>query len=43
MLDVVIKLKDTMNYSLLHNDENLFEKFSFTKLKDGMVRDWASS
>jgi len=38
VLDVVIKLKDTINYSLLHNDQSLFEEFSLRKLQDGMVR-----
>jgi len=38
VLDVVIKLKDTINYSLLHNAQNLFEEFSLRKLQDGMVR-----
>ena len=38
VLDVVIKLKDTVNYSLLHNDQSLFEEFSLRKLRDGLVR-----
>lgn len=38
VLDVVIKLKDTINYSLLHNDQSLFEEFSLRKLQDGLVR-----
>lgn len=38
VLDVVIKLKDTINYSLLHNDQSLFEEFSLRKLRDGLVR-----
>jgi len=38
VLDVVLKLKDTINYSLLHNDQSLFEEFSLRKLRDGLVR-----
>ena len=38
VLDVVIRLKDTVNYSLLHNDQSLFEEFSLRKLRDGLVR-----
>ena len=38
VLDVVIKLKDAVNYSLLHNDQSLFEEFSLRKLRDGLVR-----
>ena len=38
VLDVVVKLKDTVNYSLLHNDQSLFEEFSLRKLQDGLVR-----
>jgi len=38
VLDVVIKLKDTVNYSLLQNNENLFEEFSVRKLCDGPIR-----
>lgn len=38
VLDVVIKLKDTINYSLLHNDQSLFEEFSLRKLQDGLLR-----
>ena len=38
VLDVVLKLKDTVNYSLLHNDQSLFEEFSLRKLRDGLVR-----
>ena len=38
VLDVVVKLKDTVNYSLLHNDQSLFEEFSLRKLRDGLVR-----
>jgi hypothetical protein len=34
----VVKLKDTVNYSLLHNDRSLFEEFSLRKLQDGLVR-----
>lgn len=38
VLDVVIKLKETVNYSLLHNDQSLFEEFSLRKLGDGLLR-----
>ena len=38
VLDVVIKLKDRINYSLLHNGQSLFEEFSLRKLCDGLVR-----
>src|SRR5581483_7539507 len=38
VLDVVIKLKDTVNYSLLQNNENLFDEFSIRKLCDGPIR-----
>jgi hypothetical protein len=38
VLDVVLKLKNTVNYSLLHNDQSLFEEFSLRKLQDGLVR-----
>jgi len=31
------KLKDRVNYSLLHNDEDLFEEFVIRKLVDGCV------
>jgi hypothetical protein len=39
VLDVVIKLRETVNYSLLQNNEDLFEEFSIRKLKDGTARD----
>ncbi len=39
VLDLVVKLKDTVNYSLLQNNENLFAEFSIRKLVDGPVRD----
>jgi len=38
VLDLVVKLKDTVNYSLLQNNENLFDEFSIRKLCDGPVR-----
>ena len=38
VLDVVIKLKETVNYSLLQNNENLFDEFSIRKLCDGPIR-----
>ena len=38
LLDVVVRLKARVNYSLLHNDESLFEEFSIRKLRDGVVR-----
>jgi hypothetical protein len=38
VLDLVIKLKDAVNYSLLQNDENLFTEFSIRKLVEGPVR-----
>src|ERR1019366_39883 len=37
VLDLVVKLKDTVNYSLLQNNENLFDEFSIRKLCDGPV------
>lgn len=39
VLDIVVKLRDTVNYSLLQNNEDLFEEFSIRKLKDGTARD----
>jgi len=39
VLDLVVKLKDTVNYSLLQNNENLFDEFSIRKLVDGTARD----
>jgi hypothetical protein len=39
VLDLVVKLKDTVNYSLLQNNENLFDTFSVYKLLDGTARD----
>jgi len=39
VLDIVIKLKGTLNYSLLQNDADLFEEFSIRKLQDGTIRD----
>jgi hypothetical protein len=39
VLDVVIKLRDMVNYSLLQNNEDLFEEFSIRKLQDGTARD----
>lgn len=39
VIDVVIKLRETVNYSLLQNEENLFEEFSIRKLQDGTARD----
>jgi hypothetical protein len=39
VLDVVIKLRDAVNYSLLQNDEDLFEEFSIRKLQDGTARE----
>jgi hypothetical protein len=38
VLDPVVKLKETVNYSLLQNDENLFEEFSVRKLCDGPIK-----
>jgi hypothetical protein len=38
VLDLVVKLKETVNYSLLQNNENLFEEFSIRKLCDGPIR-----
>jgi hypothetical protein len=38
VLDVVVKPKDTVNYSLLHNEQSLFEEFSLRKLRDGLMR-----
>jgi hypothetical protein len=38
VLDIVVRLKDRVNYSLLHNDESLFEEFSIRKLRDGVAR-----
>ncbi len=37
VVDVKLKLKDTVNYSLLQNDEDLFEEFSIRKLVDGRI------
>lgn len=37
VLDVVVKLKGTVNYSLLQNDENLFDEFSIRKLCDAPI------
>lgn len=37
VLDVKVKLRETVNYSLLQNDENLFEQFSVSKLVDGRI------
>jgi hypothetical protein len=39
VLDLVVKLKETVNYSLLQNNENLFDEFSVRKLLDGTARD----
>jgi hypothetical protein len=39
VLDLVVKLKETVNYSLLQNNENLFDEFSIRKLLDGTARD----
>jgi hypothetical protein len=39
VLDLVVKLKDKVNYSLLQNNEDLFEEFSIRKLMDGTARD----
>jgi hypothetical protein len=38
VLDIVIKLKGTLNYSLLQNDADLFDEFSIRKLRDGTIR-----
>ena len=37
VLDVKVRLRETVNYSLLQNDENLFEQFSVSKLVDGRI------
>lgn len=37
VLDVKVKLRETVNYSLLQNDEDLFEQFSVSKLVDGRI------
>jgi hypothetical protein len=38
VLDLVVKVKSTVNYSLLQNNENLFSEFSVRKLLDGTAR-----
>lgn len=38
VLDLVVKVKNTVNYSLLQNNENLFNEFSVRKLLDGTAR-----
>lgn len=37
VLDVKVKLRETVNYSLLQNDEDVFEQFSISKLVDGKI------
>lgn len=37
VIDVKVKLKQTVNYSLLQNDEDLFEELSVRKLVDGRI------
>lgn len=37
VLAIEIELKPTLNYSLLHNDADLFEQFSIFKLIDGPI------
>lgn len=39
VLEVVIKPKPTVNYSLLQNNENIFEDFKIKKLWQGPLRD----
>src|SRR5260221_2423404 len=41
VLDIVIKIKDTLNYSLLQNNADLFDQFTIRKLKGGVIRDVA--
>lgn len=38
VLDIVIKIKDTLNYSLLQNNADLFDEFTIRKLRDGVIR-----